>query len=84
MSSLSQLAAARLVRHGPHPMSSLKPFRPRQSHRDRWRAWAADLTLRHAWFRVPLHLLGMARCPRNIPWHWQHIVHEFYDRTPRP
>jgi hypothetical protein len=40
----------------------------------------ADLALRHGWFRVLLHLRGMARCPRNIPWHWRHIRHEFYGR----
>jgi hypothetical protein len=57
---------------------------PRLSIRGRFREWKADMTLRHRWFRVLLHLRGMARCPRNIPWHWRHIVGEFYDRKPRP
>jgi len=40
----------------------------------------ADITLRHGWFRILLHLGGMARCPRNIPWHWRLIRHELYGR----
>ena len=44
--------------------------------------WKADMTLSRCWFRVLLHLCGMVRCPRNIPWHWRHIVSEFYGRKP--
>jgi hypothetical protein len=62
----------------PGPMNNLKRNR-RRSWRSRYQVWKADLTLRHGWFRVLLHVLGMARCPRNIPWHWRHIVHEFHD-----
>ncbi len=56
---------------------------PRPSVCSRYRVWKADMTLRHFWFRVLLHLWGMVRCPRNIPWHWQHIVHEFHEPKPR-
>ena len=49
----------------------------------RYRAWQADLALRHCWFRVLLHVQGMVRCPRNSPWHLRHISHEFYRRKPR-
>ncbi|MHC1768648.1 MAG: hypothetical protein AB9869_30940 [Verrucomicrobiia bacterium] len=42
----------------------------------------ADLTLRHGWFRVLLHLGGMLRRPRNALWHLRHIVHELHDDKP--
>jgi hypothetical protein len=52
----------------------------RVSRRDRRReVRKADLTLRHRWYRVLLHLRGMALRPRNIPWHWHHITREFHD-----
>jgi hypothetical protein len=64
-------------------MRPLKPNRQRLSLRGLYQGWKADMTLRHRWFRVLLHLQGMARCPRNVPWHWGHITGEFYVRKPR-
>jgi hypothetical protein len=54
--------------------------RPWPAWRDRYRDWEADMTLRHAWFRVLLHLLGMIRHPRNWRWHWRHILGEVHGR----
>ncbi|HXP63332.1 MAG TPA: hypothetical protein VN829_22715 [Dongiaceae bacterium] len=65
-------------------MSALKRNRRRLSLRGRGREWKADMALRHCWFRVLLHLWGMARCPRNLAWHWRHIAREFYAHEPRP
>lgn len=62
----------------------LKAKSPQLSFRSRYQEWKAEMALRHCWFRVLLHLHGMARCPRNIPWHWHHISHEFYVRKPHP
>ena len=45
----------------------------------RYRFWVADMTSRHCWFRVWLHLVGMVRRPSNRRWHWKHIVQEFHD-----
>jgi hypothetical protein len=64
-------------------MTLLKLNRARLPFRGRVQEWKADMALRHCWFRVLLHVHGMVRCPRNIPWHWRHIAHEFYDRKPR-
>ena len=57
---------------------------PQLSLRSRYQVWRADLALRHGWFRILLHLLGMVRCPRNAAWHWHHMTHELYVRKPRP
>jgi hypothetical protein len=64
------------------PMSLFNLNHPHATCR-RYRQWKANLTLRHGWFRVLLHLTAMIRRPRNVPWHWQHITHEFHDPTPR-
>lgn len=60
-------------------MNLPKLARSQRSVHDRFQEWKADMTLRYCWFRVLLHLRGMVRRPRNIPWHWRHISHEFYD-----
>jgi hypothetical protein len=56
--------------------------RQRPSLGSRYQEWKADMTLRHGWFRLLLHCQGMARCPRNIPWHWRHITGEFRAHKP--
>jgi hypothetical protein len=61
-------------------MKPLKLLPARPCRRTRYRLWLADLTSRHGWFRVLLHLAGMVRRPRHWRWHWQHIVHELHDR----
>jgi hypothetical protein len=65
-----------------HPMKSHPRLCLWEALSVRFQAWAVEMTLRHAWFRVLLHLDGMVRRPRNIPWHCHHIVHEFHDRKP--
>ena len=65
-------------------MNLLKRNRPWRFFQGRFQEWKADMALNHCWFRVLLHLRSMARCPRNIPWHWRHIVSEFYVRKSRP
>ena len=64
-------------------MNLPKVDRPQQSLRARYQVWKADMALRHGWFRVLLHVQGMACRPRNIRWHWRLLTHEFYDRKPR-
>ena len=64
-------------------MNLPKPAHSRLPFKSRFQEWKADLTLRHGWFRVLLHVRTMVRCPRNIPWHWRHITREFYGRKPR-
>lgn len=49
----------------------------RLSFRERVQEWQANMTLHHWWFRVLIHLRGMARCPRHIRWHWRHIRREW-------
>ncbi|HOX04415.1 MAG TPA: hypothetical protein P5555_19315 [Candidatus Paceibacterota bacterium] len=49
----------------------------RLSCRGRVQDWQANMALRHRWFRVLLHLCGMARCPRHVLWHWRHIRREW-------
>jgi hypothetical protein len=63
-------------------MNFLKPNLRRPSSCGRYREWKADMTLRHGWFRVLLHLEGMVRCPRNIRWHWRHITGQVCARRP--
>jgi hypothetical protein len=60
-----------------------KQNRPRRSVRSRLELWSADMTLRRGWFRVLLHLRGMARRPRNIAWHWRFIRDAIHDRKSR-
>jgi hypothetical protein len=59
-----------------YPRTQLAPHPEREE-------WKADMTLRHGWFRVLLHLQGMARRPRHAPWHLRHIAHEFNSRKTR-
>jgi hypothetical protein len=63
-------------------MNFLNSNRQRLPWRGRYQEWKADMTLRHGWFRLLLHLQGMARCPRNTRWHWRHITGEFCARKP--
>jgi hypothetical protein len=45
--------------------------------------WRANMTLRHCWFRIVLHLVGIIRRPRNFFWHARSILRELYGRSPK-
>jgi len=70
----------RAARFRAKDMMAFSVFSMPRPGQHRARQWKANMTLRHCWFRILLHLAGMLRRPRNIPWHWRHIVRELYDR----
>jgi hypothetical protein len=84
MPTIQLSMAAQPDRRRPSRMHLLKRNRPWRSFHRRYQVWEADMTLRHCWFRVWLHLRSMARCPRHRRWHWRHLVREFYDDRKSP